>query len=725
MTKPIDAYRQHSAVCNTVTFSPWVDEKVQPLRPGRTADTPRRRPKRVKPKIYEYDDEGVKTAGILRGEDTRKMAPSRQGPEKSRAQSVLPGVLAATGGGIVLGSPRTRTALLKASMKPMASEGTVPVMERMLRASNYQKDLPLRPVFGEMSSYFKPESRTAFGKWLARKTGWGVGRHIALPPFARPFVVAHELGHATGSPHLRRALPAAGALSSLGGLGLLGHALVTAKKGEDVPISAYAAPLVGALGPAALQAEELRATLRGGKLMRQIGQSTKGLLRASVGQQLATLLGHAPKIAPLAAGAYGIHRYVNRPQVPEPKTAQEKLAIRAVDRTVNTMARPRDDKSVVTATIMGTETSMQRTPALPDPDAPEDGSVRVAGTDMDTFVDAMAKASEFKSDAQRRWMYANEPAMAKEWQEETPKGKDLPEKVARAVGAVMRGVGLLAPDVKKKLEEEAEEWDVQKALQNLGMLKGAAKKKPYRNRVDVIALDKKDRVYSGLYPDGSIGLFGGGLDRGETAVAAGIREFREESGREVENVKRLAISNFEESRLARKGWQAAGKHDRVKRYGGTRSFTVVGDVVPGKKKGLLEPADHIKQVKFRPLEEAVAVQEKAVTTALQGRKGVLRHRLQALKAAQKMRKVAEEFDTPLLPTAMGGVLGAAGGHIFPTAPAKLLRETAGKMVESPAQRGLLDKALRRNAWRVAKGTGAGLLGGALLHGLLKDSPDVY
>lgn len=35
----------------------------------------------------------------------------------------------------------------------------------------------------------------------------------------------------------------------------------------------------------------------------------------------------------------------------------------------------------------------------------------------------------FKSDSQRRWMYANHPAMAKRWQKETPKG-DLPEKVS-------------------------------------------------------------------------------------------------------------------------------------------------------------------------------------------------------------------------------------------------------------------------------------------------------
>jgi hypothetical protein len=37
----------------------------------------------------------------------------------------------------------------------------------------------------------------------------------------------------------------------------------------------------------------------------------------------------------------------------------------------------------------------------------------------------------FKSDAQRRWMYANHPAMAKRWQEHTPKGKDLPEHVSK------------------------------------------------------------------------------------------------------------------------------------------------------------------------------------------------------------------------------------------------------------------------------------------------------
>ena len=37
----------------------------------------------------------------------------------------------------------------------------------------------------------------------------------------------------------------------------------------------------------------------------------------------------------------------------------------------------------------------------------------------------------FQSEAQRRWMYSQEPKMAKKWAKETPKGKDLPEKVGK------------------------------------------------------------------------------------------------------------------------------------------------------------------------------------------------------------------------------------------------------------------------------------------------------
>lgn len=37
----------------------------------------------------------------------------------------------------------------------------------------------------------------------------------------------------------------------------------------------------------------------------------------------------------------------------------------------------------------------------------------------------------YKSKAQRAWMHANHPEMAKEWDKETPKGKKLPEHVKK------------------------------------------------------------------------------------------------------------------------------------------------------------------------------------------------------------------------------------------------------------------------------------------------------
>ena len=40
----------------------------------------------------------------------------------------------------------------------------------------------------------------------------------------------------------------------------------------------------------------------------------------------------------------------------------------------------------------------------------------------------------FVSSSQRKWMYATHPEMARQWQEETPKGKKLPKKVGKKNG---------------------------------------------------------------------------------------------------------------------------------------------------------------------------------------------------------------------------------------------------------------------------------------------------
>lgn len=38
----------------------------------------------------------------------------------------------------------------------------------------------------------------------------------------------------------------------------------------------------------------------------------------------------------------------------------------------------------------------------------------------------------FKSEAQRKWMHANKPEMAKKWEKHTPKDKKLPKKKSKS-----------------------------------------------------------------------------------------------------------------------------------------------------------------------------------------------------------------------------------------------------------------------------------------------------
>lgn len=44
----------------------------------------------------------------------------------------------------------------------------------------------------------------------------------------------------------------------------------------------------------------------------------------------------------------------------------------------------------------------------------------------------------FVSAAQRKWAYANKPAMAKRWEKHTPKGKKLPKKKAKSESIIDR-----------------------------------------------------------------------------------------------------------------------------------------------------------------------------------------------------------------------------------------------------------------------------------------------
>jgi len=52
-----------------------------------------------------------------------------------------------------------------------------------------------------------------------------------------------------------------------------------------------------------------------------------------------------------------------------------------------------------------------------------------------------------KSKAQRRWMWANKPRMARRWEKETPKGKELPERVKEAMATLDAPFSKLAKEL--------------------------------------------------------------------------------------------------------------------------------------------------------------------------------------------------------------------------------------------------------------------------------------
>lgn len=410
MSKPVDDYRRHFSAFKTVTFAPWNEEGTHTAKPGRTVDDKRRRPKRVKPNLYEYEDpeqeklafsqladhqrntmarprdytptvkattlrteeslmrtpalpdpkapeedmvhkvsadelfeamadyERAKLGGTIRISEIRELgrqalAEMRGGRQKKAADSeepttalgaVAPAAGIAKGVGL-LASNVAGAGLPIAAMRGQAEGVTSQMVPKLLEAAKHKGDIPIRDVPHWTRSHFSPGSkfireRAAANRlspfWQALNEQVGE-RSLALPTKVNPFVAAHEVGHATGSQRLLKASPAARLIGGLGGAGLLAHAIGTAEKGEDLPVSAYLAPAVASIGPATRQAEELRATLRGIKLLRRAGIPTKNLLRQAAGQQAGYLAAHLGKIAPFAAGAYALKKYVDSPKEQE------------------------------------------------------------------------------------------------------------------------------------------------------------------------------------------------------------------------------------------------------------------------------------------------------------------------------------------------------------------------------------------------------------------------
>jgi len=451
---------------------------------------------------------------------------------------------------------------------------TPKLMRRFLKAEGFAKDFPIRFTSNSRGAGYSPKPK-----------------YLVIPRKTTAYTVAHEVGHATGG-KLRQGL-------------MRGRR--STNKGESMPWTGYAAPLVAAGAPALVQAEEALANRKAVDLLRKAKIKVPGLKRVLGYQTLNYAASHTAALFPIIGATYFLRRYLEKHK----NTVKESKA---------------KDSSHIAVDLDGTLAKYDKWRGVQHVGAPIPPMVKRVKNWLD----------------QGRTVKILTARMA---------GKNA-KKARPAIDVWMKEhIGQTLPLTSIKDPKMSEIWDDRavQVIPNTGQRADRVKKaKPYRNRVDVYAVDKKGLLYSGKYPDGSIALFGGGIDAKEKAIDAGKREFLEEAGRKVTDAKMITGKKLEESLIARKGWLAAGKTERAKKYDGTRTHSIVAKLVEGKKAKLTEPADHITDVKARTFKDAVKAQQKALKKPDQGKAKVLKHRLGILKKLEKEispsgKKIAESI----------------------------------------------------------------------------------
>lgn len=166
---------------------------------------------------------------------------------------------------------------------------------------------------------------------------------------------------------------------------------------------------------------------------------------------------------------------------------------------------------------------------------------------------------------------------------------------------------------------------------------------PYRDRAEMYAM-KGGKLYGSMYPHGGFGVYGGGIDEGEDAATAAAREFGEESGHSVTNVRQLPFDPhtldwkppFDNPKLA----------ERAKQFRGSRTHYFVGDLgdpIPdakidelGRKDPRLYDLDEAMQMADLP---AAHTEGPGVVAANKKRMEILKH-LKAMSMPQPEEKAA-------------------------------------------------------------------------------------
>lgn len=174
-------------------------------------------------------------------------------------------------------------------------------------------------------------------------------------------------------------------------------------------------------------------------------------------------------------------------------------------------------------------------------------------------------------------------------------------------------------------------WGAQFSGWPWGEKQGAAKPKPgkpgpFRPRAEVFALNSKGEVFGGVYPDGTFGVPGGGVDPGEDHATAAVRELKEETGVKAHSAKKLAIEPVKN--IWTKDYRKALPAEKRK-YLGQETHFVLAHAHGTKGKATDKPWV-AKAKKFYPIPEALALMH----TPTGPHAGMAKARAKALKHIQ-------------------------------------------------------------------------------------------
>jgi 8-oxo-dGTP pyrophosphatase MutT (NUDIX family) len=184
--------------------------------------------------------------------------------------------------------------------------------------------------------------------------------------------------------------------------------------------------------------------------------------------------------------------------------------------------------------------------------------------------------------------------------------------------------------------------------------------KPYRERAELFAQNPQGRIYGGFYPGQGFGTFGGGVDPGEDPQEAAAREFQEESGYPVSNVRPAPVDPYVED------WKAFSKkpeyandpkfQERFKKFKGSRTHYFLGDIA-GKResKGSNDAAYPFESVRFRAAPTVISKHEKDLQSVtdpidiarLQQRLAVLRNLQGTNKEVEQAARRAEQVGSSI------------------------------------------------------------------------------